>query len=279
MDALTATPSGDLHDSFAARPLRRARRGIERHGTAAFLKEAALRPLRPALAPIAAQRLRNAAARANGLDAKLDLAYDFDAFGITIRPGQVRREIRELLTLLQAEPPRRVLEIGTANGGSLFLWTHFGGPEVRVISVDLPHGAFGGGYPAWKVPVYKAFTRPGQSIRLVRGDSHRPETVAQVERLLDGDQLDFLFIDGDHSADGVRRDFETYSRLVRPGGLVGLHDIAPPRPDVAPREDGVEYLVGDVPAFWAELRATHPEAREIVDPDGPGCFGIGLIGV
>ena len=28
-----------------------------------------------------------------------------------------------------------------------------------------------------------------------------------------------LFIDGDHSYEGVRADFERYGRLVRPGGL------------------------------------------------------------
>ena len=34
--------------------------------------------------------------------------------------------------------------------------------------------------------------------------------------------IDFLFLDGDHSYEGVRRDFENYAPLVRPGGIVAL---------------------------------------------------------
>ena len=30
-----------------------------------------------------------------------------------------------------------------------------------------------------------------------------------------------LFIDGDHSYIGAKRDYEIYSRLVRPGGIIG----------------------------------------------------------
>lgn len=36
--------------------------------------------------------------------------------------------------------------------------------------------------------------------------------------------IDFLFIDGDHSYDGIRADWEGWSRFVAPGGVVCLHD-------------------------------------------------------
>jgi hypothetical protein len=32
---------------------------------------------------------------------------------------------------------------------------------------------------------------------------------------------------GDHSRDGVRQDFDMYSALVAPGGLIAFHDISP----------------------------------------------------
>jgi predicted O-methyltransferase YrrM len=41
-------------------------------------------------------------------------------------------------------------------------------------------------------------------------------------------RLDFLFIDGDHTYEGVKQDFEMYTPLVRKGGLVAMHDIVPP---------------------------------------------------
>ncbi len=254
---------------------KRARRGVDRYGWQGFAKEAAIRPLRPALAPVAAYRLRRCAAEVDGIDPLLDLAFGFDAFGITIEPGQVRCEFRQLLERVAELRPRRMLEIGTANGGSLFALAHVSAPDAHVISVDLPRGEFGGGYPLWKVPLYKAFARPGQRLDLLRGDSHDPRTVAQVEALLGGEPLDLLFIDGDHTYGGVREDFESYGRFVRPNGLIGLHDIAPPKED-GPSTDGTRYLVGEVPQYWNEIRQDHA-GQELVDSAGPGCFGIGLV--
>src|SRR4051794_30606119 len=100
--------------------VQRAGRGVERYGPSAFLREAATRPLRPALAPAAGARLRRRARTRTGVDELLDLAFETDPLGITIRPGQVRSEIRRLLT--EVRGCRRLLEIGTANGGTLFLF-------------------------------------------------------------------------------------------------------------------------------------------------------------
>jgi predicted O-methyltransferase YrrM len=36
--------------------------------------------------------------------------------------------------------------------------------------------------------------------------------------------VDFVFIDGDHSYEGLRGDWEGWSGLVAPGGVVALHD-------------------------------------------------------
>ena len=36
--------------------------------------------------------------------------------------------------------------------------------------------------------------------------------------------VDFVFIDGDHSYEGLRADWEAWSPLLRKGGVIGLHD-------------------------------------------------------
>lgn len=36
--------------------------------------------------------------------------------------------------------------------------------------------------------------------------------------------FDFVFIDGDHSWDGLKGDWEGWSKLIAPGGIVALHD-------------------------------------------------------
>lgn len=50
-----------------------------------------------------------------------------------------------------------------------------------------------------------------------------------VEAALDyatlyGQIVDFIFIDGDHSYDGLRSDWEAWSSLIACGGIVALHD-------------------------------------------------------
>jgi hypothetical protein len=58
-----------------------------------------------------------------------------------------------------------------------------------------------------------------------------------------------------------------------------LHDIVPPRPpeaDGLPQGASDEFLVGEVPQFWAELRARH-DVVELVDDWQQGRFGIGVV--
>ena len=49
----------------------------------------------------------------------------------------------------------------------------------------------------------------------------------KIKAILKDNKVDFLFIDGDHSHEGVKKDFEMYSPLVRKGGIIAFHDIVP----------------------------------------------------
>ena len=46
--------------------------------------------------------------------------------------------------------------------------------------------------------------------------------------LLTDESVDLLFIDGDHSADGVMRDYAFYATRVKPGGTILFHDATYP---------------------------------------------------
>jgi predicted O-methyltransferase YrrM len=201
---------------------------------------------------------------------EIDSAYSFlaeFAYGdVRPIPFQIREEFIELLDRVHALAPQKVLEIGTALGGTLFLFTRAAPPEATIVTVDMPGGPFGGGYPRGHSPLLRSFARDSQKIHLVRGDSHSPSTLQKVTRLLGG-PADFLFIDGDHTYDGVRADFEMYSPLVREGGLIALHDIV----------EGSRENVGDVPRFWKELHAGVVRQEEIVSDYGQNGWGIGLI--
>ncbi len=43
-------------------------------------------------------------------------------------------------------------------------------------------------------------------------------------------ELDFIFIDGDHSLKGITLDWELYAPKMAPGGYMLLHDTSPPVP-------------------------------------------------
>jgi len=185
---------------------------------------------------------------------------------IDIRPVQVYEEILGLVEIVANLKPRRVLEIGTAGGGTLFIWCRLASDDATIISVDLPGGPFGGGYPMWRAVLYRYFRKPQQKLHLIRGDSHDPRTLEKVEKILGGEELDFLFIDGDHTYEGVKRDFEMYSPLVRSGGIVAFHDIVPGPPE----------NVGGVPVFWSEIKHRY-RYLEIVRDWRQGGYGIGVL--
>jgi predicted O-methyltransferase YrrM len=180
-----------------------------------------------------------------------------------ISPLQDPHEIRALLELVAENPPRRVLEIGTARGGTLFLWTRVARHDATIISIDLPGGAFGGGYHWAKIPLYKSFATGDQTIHLVRANSHDLGTREKVRSITQ--EVDLLFIDGDHSYAGVQNDFRMYSELVRPGGIVVLHDIS------YPNLEGCEVW-----RFWDDLKEHYPH-QEIVRHPPSGWAGIGVI--
>ena len=196
----------------------------------------------------------------------VDFAFSFQVFGISIRPIQVKYEITKLLEIVTELKPRVVLEIGTAGGGTLFLFTKATDPEAKIISIDLPGGPFGGGYPEWKIHLYKSFSKGKQKIYLIRRDSHNPQTLEEVKKILSGEKVDFLFIDGDHTYEGVKKDFEMYSPLMREGGIVAFHDICPHPPETR----------CEVSKFWNEIRHKYRH-REIVSDWNQKWAGIGVL--
>ena len=186
----------------------------------------------------------------------------------SIVPFQVKAEITQLLKIVALLKPKTLMEIGTANGGTLFLFSRVAGPDALILSLDLPAGRFGGGYSVWKFPLYRSFATAEQRISLIRANSHNPKTLEKIEGILGRQKLDFLFIDGDHTYEGVMRDFEMYSSLVRKGGIIAFHDIVP----------GPPKNVGAVPQFWHQICGNY-KFLEIVRDWNQGGFGIGVIHV
>ena len=181
---------------------------------------------------------------------------------------QRRAEIQALFSKVRRVRPRRALEIGTAHGGTFYLWTRAAAPDALLVSLDLPPWERDDPGEARNLDRFHRFARERQQLRFIRADSHDKVSREQVVRLLGSAQLDFLFIDGDHSYEGVKQDFADYAALVRPGGLVALHDIQPHS----------KGWGGEVPEFWREIRPLHRH-EEIVEHAQQDGFGIGLISI
>lgn len=197
------------------------------------------------------------------LDAKISHVRASADFGFT----QKITEIRSLLERVQALGARRVLEIGTFEGGTLALLAQVAAPDARILSLDI-------NYYDYRLHSYPRLARARQVIKCINADTHRRETLAAVNHWLGKDRLDVLFIDGDHSYEGVKADFEMYSPLVRTGGLIAFHDI---HPDYRTRYGRpTEADVGDVPRYWQELRAGR-DATDLIEDEGQDGMGIGVL--
>lgn len=182
-----------------------------------------------------------------------------------IKPIQRRSEILQLLNLLRKKKPIYILEIGTASGGTLFLFTRIAAKNAVIISVDLPGGLYGGGYSKLKIPLYSAFRMANQKLHLIRANSHSNATLNQIISILKGNYLDFLYIDGVHSYKGVKMDFEMYSPLVKKSGIIIFHDII-----------RSSLKINEVYKFWKDIKKNY-DYKEIIDNRNQNGYGIGII--
>jgi predicted O-methyltransferase YrrM len=120
---------------------------------------------------------------------------------------------------------RRVVEIGVYEGSSAIVLCDVLDPQAELHLID-PFGEHG-----WALPAGWGATE-GASRRVVerarrRHDGPRVtwhvDYSAAVARRWH-DSVDLVFIDGDHSEEGVRADWDGWHGFVEPGGAVVFHD-------------------------------------------------------
>jgi predicted O-methyltransferase YrrM len=168
---------------------------------------------------------------------------------------QKLREFARMCRFVRGRQPRIVVEIGTMRGGTLWAWCRLAAEDALIVSIDLPGGDFGGGYDKSQASRIATYSRRGQRLHLIRGDSHAVATLSELKQTLSGRLIDLLFIDGDHTYEGVKQDYAMYAPLVTAGGMIAFHDILPCRP-----EDG------DVHRLWEEIKSSE-DWREFVAPE------------
>jgi predicted O-methyltransferase YrrM len=150
-----------------------------------------------------------------------------------------------LYDIAQTYPANRhlvYLEIGCYAGGSACLMLQR--PNTSVISIDV-----GGPVPRERVldNVEKLNEHRNDYI-YITGDSHDAQTERVLNEILRGTKVDILFIDGDHSAAGVRADFSMYSKHLADDGFIVFDDYGDAlySPEVKPGVDGINFKGYDV---------------------------------
>ena len=117
-----------------------------------------------------------------------------------------------LFRLVRSQPAAQILEIGRYHGGSAFLFAVASDHNSMVTSIDIaPQND-----ELLQIALKKSGLAP--KVQLLVGDSRAAE--ARVEF------YDLIFVDGDHSYQGVLKDYEHWRKAVKPGGCLAFHNAA-----------------------------------------------------
>lgn len=160
--------------------------------------------------------------------------------------SQDKWELEQLLIEVDKIKPQNILEIGVHMGHGMRHLKEAFSPTVLIgLERDTCYE-----YP---------------ELTVLKGvDSHSEETLETVKKMCPS--FDFIFIDGDHSYEGAKKDFEMYAPLVRKDGIIAFHDAR-----VTDNE------TCDVYKFWNEIKRKYVH-REIFNPKKEGT-GVGVLWV
>lgn len=170
------------------------------------------------------------------------------------RAQQKWTELSGLLEFLDGRNVKNILEIGVFKGGTIQAWVEVADPSAYILGVDLPNGKYGGGFDDLEKRNIEALAKDNQKIELYALDSHEDSTLELIKGKCN--EFDFIFIDGDHTLEGVTKDFEMYKSLLKKGGVIAFHDVV------------VHTLYPEVKIYelWAELKKQY-EYKEFIDLD------------
>jgi hypothetical protein len=176
-----------------------------------------------------------------------------------VTTSQFSPEFDRLIELYEELQPKRVLEIGSQFGGTLWHWLRLAKPGARVLNID---PLWGNGSQLFNpLFAWRSWVPKGVEFTTLIGYS---QTDGFAQKALEwlGGPPDFCFIDGDHTYQGVLKDWQDYGAQSK---VTAFHDLTQHKPHF-----GVHLLFDEIKAdrrtdeFWS---------------DGPGIQNGGGIGV
>ena len=129
-------------------------------------------------------------------------------------PSDIVNHLPRMVDLVHHLDAQHVLELGTRSGVSTTAWLYaLQATGGRLTSVDLDDKPAIGDHEHWT---------------FIQGDDTDPALVASL------DMADIVFIDTSHLYDHTVQELAIYRWLVKPGGVICLHDTELPLPEGAP---------------------------------------------
>ena len=167
-------------------------------------------------------------------------------------------EFETLLHLYADKKPKRVLEIGTYHGGTLFHWLTTHAPELVVAVDSYQTGVDNRGlFREWAADA-------GSQLVIVEGDSMSADTIAAAAEHA---PFDWVWIDAGHFEHEAQADWDNYGTLCAPGGIVCLHDIL-----THPSHPAIE-----VEPVWRRIQKQGHLTRELIADPSAEWGGIGVV--
>ena len=176
-----------------------------------------------------------------------------------MKHAQKRYELDNLLKYIKENNVCRILEIGSRYGHTLDEMVRAMPPSDNsyALSIELPNGPWGrtDSLPELEDRI-RLLNDDGYTVELLLGESQNPEI---YEHVLSKEKFDLILIDGDHSYNAVKADFEIYGEHAK---NIVFHDIAAPALDV-------KYV-------WGEITRIHKNVKTFIEDIDP-VMGIGIL--
>jgi len=178
--------------------------------------------------------------------------------------SQDKNEMYDLALIIDKLSPQKVLEIGVCEGGWLWCMEPFFASRAKIIGIDNLSN------PVIRIDNLRSVIdrlSKKHPTTLIEDISQSSEALAKVNKLLDGEKLDLLHIDGAHGLEECRSDWKRYSPLVRKGGIIAIHDIR-----------GKSYKEQRVDILWSELEANKNIHTQVISyREDKHQMGIGVV--
>lgn len=184
---------------------------------------------------------------------------DFARYGSYFDFIECSQDMLELAQMLEfVKGSHSLLDIGSRYGETLRRMSEVLAPRSTVVAVDWP--LVDGLDPIFNPRASleakaEEILRMGHRVHVGFGDSHASNIIEHVRGL---GPFDFGFIDGDHSYEGVKADWENYSPMC---AVMGFHDII--------NNHGCLK-------FWKEISAKY-RTTELINYAGRRMLGIGIV--